>query len=227
MRIRFALAIKLLPFFIVLALTTGLALAQQPAGDRVGELERRLEILEQQVGSRGDATGGEVSAIADIARMTMDSYKSNFDLIKTVATIVSSLVLLIISGFAFFGVRRYRQIISMVENERKKVVALRETLGEHEKRGRDITDALKTVEGKIQTNVKGWIQTASAFTDVCTLGGRETVHLKPALRDIEDVIATIKPTDPKILAWAYSIRGYILRRIIGPEEGLESLEQLS
>ncbi len=220
----------------VLLLITGMALAQQPVNERLGRLEerletiqqnqeaildrfgemgRRLEGLEQKVGSRG-GSGSEVAAIAEIARQTMVSYESNFSLIRNVIIGASALVTLILGGFAILGYRQIADVTRRVEEERRKISSL-------EERSKTTIEVLELHASQAPVNIKALPHVVYAFLLVQT--SEDPGALRQALRDVEKVIDDIKPTEPKILGWAYSIQGYLLRRFIDPRRALESIER--
>lgn len=196
------------------------------AEQRLRALERRLDAAERRVEPPSKPDGGEtaVVAVGEIARMTIASYERNFDTIKWIAAAGSFLVTLILGGFAFFGLRQFRQVVKPLRRDHRRLMI--QIAGEEEKLVRimtvveEQTRSLARHEEEARRNVLALVHLTAAFTYV-QLG--QTEYLK-ALRDLDKALEQ-GPTEPKVLAWAYSIQGFLLKRIKGPREALEATEK--
>lgn len=233
MKISLGLAVRLLASFIALGLAAHPALAQQPTTDRVAELQQKLEALEQQVQNR-QTSMGEVLAVGEMARMTMNAYESKFDLIKTGLSVIVVFVGIVVGGFALFGYREWTQFTkplkdeheklrNQIEDERGKLATLQAECGQLENRAKETAGKLDVIKGDAEKNFKALPYMMSAFTYAYALG--KDMDLRDALKDLNKVINDIKPVDPKILAWAYGMQGYVLRRLVGAKEALKSIER--
>lgn len=220
----------------LLGLIVSVGFAQQPTRDQLGVIEDKLETLRQSQEAtrqrleglgrnferlehrieRPGSAGSEVAAIAEIARQTMVSYESNFSLIRNVIIGASALVTLILGGFAILGYRQIADVTRRVEEERRKISSL-------EERSKTTIEVLELHASQAPVNIKALPHVVYAFLLVQT--SEDPGALRQALRDVEKVIDDIKPTEPKILGWAYSIQGYLLRRFIDPRRALESIER--
>jgi len=196
---------------------------EQSGPDRIAELQQRIAALEQQI-QNGGSTGNEVQAIAEIARLTMENYESKFDLIKAGLGMAAGLLALVLAGLGLLGYKGVR------EEVRRVLIPLEEQHAELKQRVQEEQEKFRTLtqhlEGTIDTekNVQGLMYTVAAYVDLSD--ATDDARLRQALAYVKKVIETIRPPDPKILAWALDIQGYLLRRLrAGVHAALESVER--
>lgn len=223
----------------LVALTGFFVAAQQPMKNQSEKLDRRVDLLEQRLGGRESSTL-EVQAVGETARMLMASFESKLDFIKIVVTIVSVVVALFVAGVGFFGIREIHHVTKplrrltkelkeehgklqeAVQGERNNLAKVQEELTTLQDQAKKNMIALKTAEESAQKNSQGLERVVAAF--LYAYGGRSPDDYREALKEVDKVIEVIKPPDQNILAWAYRIQAYVLKRTIGPREALNSVE---
>lgn len=191
---------------------------QDAIRQRLEELGQNFERVEHKIGS-AESSGTQVAAVAEIAKLTMESYESRFGWIQWVLVVASGLITLIFGGFAFFGVREFKSITGplkdRVETAEKELKAAQGTYSA-------LTDDLR----KLSANVRGTLYVAMAGIDLLSYTVRpQELYLRRAARHLKSTIEDIKPPDTEILASAYRHNGFLLRRTSKVQEALGSVEK--
>lgn len=200
--------------------------------DQSKRLEQRVDLLEQRLGNRENNTG-EVLAVGETARMLMASFESKLDLIKTIVGIVSIVAVLIVTGFGFFGIREIGHVTAPLLAEHGKLqkaiqegldnlAKLEARLKTREEEALKFTGALRQAEESVQKNSQSLIHVVAAFH--YAYGRQSPDDYREALKEVDKIIEVIAPPDQTILAWAYRIQAYVLKRTIGSREALNSIE---
>jgi len=188
--------------------------------DQLPVLEHRFETLEREVSKRA-STAADVRAVTEVAKMTMASYESKFELLVTFGATVSVIVGLIFSGLAAFG---YAQILRPLKKLHEE---MREHVEEAKQEHLALTNNINKLEGEARANIQGLIFTTSAYSNVTqyrTGGQEDESWLRLAARDLKRIFEVIEPHEPKIVAWAHTINAYVLYRTHGAQVALESIE---
>lgn len=167
----------------------------------------------------------ELKAVADIATMTMESYEKNFNLIKDIGLLVMGLVGTTFAVLAIFGIREFRNVtkpFKTLKEESEKLVSelngMKEDLAVfHNEQQKHFKEA--------KTTAMSLIFIGSASLHIASyLGTGKDAYLKNAAIELERIFE--KPDgDPKLLGWAYNMKGFIAKRFGTLAEALELCEK--
>lgn len=192
--------------------------------DQLPVLEQRFETLEREVSKRASTAATDVHAVTEVAKMTMASYESKFDIVSKAAMAMYLAIVVIFAISAYLGIRNVRQVTKPLRKDHRKL--MREIEGARKEHA-ELTKNLKSLQDGAHANVEGLIHTASAFTYVehyRVAGEKGEEWLRRASWYLKKTLKEIKPTNQRILVWAHTINGYVLLRAKGSKQALQSLE---
>lgn len=217
-----------LPFMILATLLlAGIAIGAEKTKDApLKEQPIRLtgSIAIQQPESSKAGETKNVEAIAEIAKMTMESYDHKFELIKSIAIYTSALIGIAFAILAFLGVREFTQVTGVLRREHGEMM---DTLKKETQHFSELNQALEKQKAEASRTIHALVRinaVSMKMTFYLSTGCTDNQLLRVMERELSAVCDEYASIDPRLAGWAYNIQAYIFKRLYGAKVALESAE---